>query len=261
MIGHDAVRAELERHLPQVVLLRGPVSVGKRTLADHLIRHHGVAEHDVRRVDKLTADVARDLRSFVCVAPMGRRKVVIIDLDDASETALNVLLKTLEEPPPWAAFLLTAAHPTLDTIASRAMTYRMGLLSEEQLFLVLTGRLGMEQKAAERAARLGRGQVDAAQAVGETDANRARVLGALKAVKDSDPDLLDRVLSSWTEVDHELLGTWAAEAMCKRWRVFSADESFGLADTAIPRKLLSSLRLGARAKLSAVVALAPLVSR
>ncbi len=54
---------------------------------------------------------------------LGMRKVYLVDADALNEQGQNALLKSLEEPPPYAIFLLTAlsARHLLPTIVSRAV--------------------------------------------------------------------------------------------------------------------------------------------
>jgi len=68
----------------------------------------------------------RDLRDKINFSPsIGRYKVYIIDeVHMLSDAAFNALLKTLEEPPPYAIFVLatTEAHKVPATVASRCQT-------------------------------------------------------------------------------------------------------------------------------------------
>ena len=72
-------------------------------------------------------DAVRDLREKVGLAPsQGRFKVYIIDeVHMLTTEAFNALLKTLEEPPPHAVFILatTEAHKLPETIISRTQTF------------------------------------------------------------------------------------------------------------------------------------------
>src|SRR5436190_12771728 len=70
----------------------------------------------------------------------GRRRVVIVDGADAlMPEAQNVLLKTLEEPPPASVFVLVTARPDvlLPTVRSRCQRLRFGPLSAQDVAAVL----------------------------------------------------------------------------------------------------------------------------
>lgn len=73
-------------------------------------------------------DDARALRDKITSAPsMGRYKVYIIDeVHMLTTEAFNALLKTLEEPPPHAIFILatTEAHKLPETIVSRTQSFK-----------------------------------------------------------------------------------------------------------------------------------------
>lgn len=92
----------------------------------HLIR---IGSHpDVivfSRPRELLAEEARELLERMMTSPQrGRRKVVILDAaEQFNPTVANLLLKTLEEPPPWGQFLLLTDSPEslLPTIRSRTL--------------------------------------------------------------------------------------------------------------------------------------------
>lgn len=245
-------------YLPSVVLLRGPRSVGKRTLAQALVRHHGCLSLETRTILTLTMDEAREIKGLCGRAPMGPIRSFIIRLDGADDRALNAMLKVLEEPPDSARFLILAEGPVLPTIASRAITYRMGLLSDAEMSSVLNGQ-GMDGTALASAVINGRGQVDKATGVYDIEAGKARVLTAIKAISTKDRDLLDRALPDWGPATHTLLVTWCVETSTRQWRVFAERESFGMAGTNVPLELLTNLRFNARSKLMARVAIEQLI--
>ncbi len=67
---------------------------------------------------------------------IGRRRVYILEkADRLTEPAANSLLKSLEEPPPYALFLLLAPHPArvLPTIVSRCQIVRLGAVPKPVL--------------------------------------------------------------------------------------------------------------------------------
>jgi DNA polymerase-3 subunit delta' len=91
---------------------------------------------------------------------MGRRKVyVIVYAEELAEDAGNRLLKTLEEPPGFVLFLLTAIERggVLPTIASRCQELRLRPAPREQLASALTA-MGTEPDRAIQLAALAGGR-------------------------------------------------------------------------------------------------------
>jgi hypothetical protein len=90
----------------------------------------------LRSPDKREISVkqARELRQEVWITPNeAARKVFLIPEADTMNTeAQNALLKVLEEPPPYAAFLLLGQNPGafLPTVRSRCLTLRLGAEAE-----------------------------------------------------------------------------------------------------------------------------------
>ena len=79
---------------------------------------------------EISVKQARELRQEVWITPNeASRKVFLIpEADTMSIEAQNALLKVLEEPPPYASFLLLGANPGafLPTVRSRCLTLRLG---------------------------------------------------------------------------------------------------------------------------------------
>ena len=91
---------------------------------------------------------------------MGRRKVyVIVYAEELAEDAGNRLLKTLEEPPGFVLFLLTAIERggVLPTIASRCQELRLRPAPREQLASALS-TMGIEAERALQLAALAGGR-------------------------------------------------------------------------------------------------------
>jgi DNA polymerase-3 subunit delta' len=110
----------------------------------------------------------------------GERSVYVIEAADAlAEESQNALLKTLEEPPPYAHLLLISSEPEalLETVRSRCQTVR---------FTALRRRLIEQRLAAER--DLPPGTATALAALADGDLDRARFLA-------SDPGIRLRELS------------------------------------------------------------------
>ncbi len=135
-----------------------------------------IAINEGRFLDLIEIDAAsntgvddmRDLRDKINFAPNnGRYKVYIIDeVHMLSTAAFNALLKTLEEPPPHAMFILatTEEHKVPVTIKSRCQQFNFRLLSvaeiEQRLaWLAEKEDLTIEPEAMALIARQGGGSV------------------------------------------------------------------------------------------------------
>lgn len=142
IIGQEHITDTLTQALKQgkishAYLFTGPRGVGKTSIARILAHevnglpytddsaHMDIIEIDAasnRRIDEI-----RELRDKVHVAPTSAKyKVYIIDeVHMLTKEAFNALLKTLEEPPAHAVFILatTDAHKLPDTIVSRTQRY------------------------------------------------------------------------------------------------------------------------------------------
>jgi hypothetical protein len=256
ILGHDRTKKILEQSLPEVALLMGPRSTGKTTLCREAAKAAGILAADTVTHEKLNADAARDITRFLSTTPMGPAKCVIARLDSASESALNALLKTIEEPPARAHILLTTSSATMLTIQSRARLFPSGSLPPQILSEILRGK-GMAPEEATRAAAMSNGTVASALAASASiEAARPPVLAALKATATGDEDLMANAMTKWGDAEGRLLATWAHEAATGRWSVFDGDsETFGLHASEVPRRIRASQALGARPKITARLAL------
>ena len=126
---------------------------------------------DILEIDAASnngVDEIRDLREKVKYPPVaGRYKVYIIDeVHMLSPSAFNALLKTLEEPPSHAVFILatTEVHKLPATILSRCLRFDFGLVSVADLSTLLkkvfkNENINAEDSAVEVIARAGEGSV------------------------------------------------------------------------------------------------------
>jgi DNA polymerase-3 subunit gamma/tau len=117
--------------IPHALLFTGSRGTGKTTVARIFARAIGASEMDVYEIDAASnrgIDDIRELREAVHALPYeSPYKVYIIDeVHMLTKEAFNALLKTLEEPPPHAVFVLatTEEDKLLETITSRCQVFR-----------------------------------------------------------------------------------------------------------------------------------------
>ncbi len=195
VIGHDWAVKQLQqavaRHeLSHALLITGPESVGKRTLALTLAksllctaeapeRPCGVCSA-CRRVDSgnhldlllvdpesagkgVKIDQIRALERFLSLTPhTGQHKITLVSaLEMMNPNAANALLKTLEEPPSYAHLILLAsdADTLLPTIISRSQHFPLRTLPGATIQRALVKHWGVAEAEAQRLARLSGGRL------------------------------------------------------------------------------------------------------
>lgn len=144
VVGQQAITNTLQNaiannHLAQALLFCGPRGVGKTSCARILAKQINTDEHtsadedfafNVFELDAASNNSVDDIRSLidqVRIPPqVGTYKVYIIDeVHMLSQAAFNAFLKTLEEPPKHAIFILatTEKHKIIPTILSRCQIF------------------------------------------------------------------------------------------------------------------------------------------
>ena len=166
------------QHLAQAFLFCGPRGVGKTTCARILAKTINCQDlqadtepcnecescksfntsssfniHELDAASNNSVDDIRNLVEQVRYAPQsGKYKIYIIDeVHMLSNAAFNAFLKTLEEPPKYAIFILatTEKHKIIPTILSRCQIFDFNRIQVEDISQHLSGIAGKEEIEAE----------------------------------------------------------------------------------------------------------------
>jgi DNA polymerase III subunit delta' len=195
LLGHDWAIDLLQAHIGQdevrhAYLFCGAPGIGRRTLALRFVQalncpspsQPGVPCRSCltcRQIEKmqysdllvvqaeqegrtLKVDQIRELQHSLALAPyQGSYKVaLLLRFEEAHPSAMNALLKTLEEPAPQVIILLTADSPEnlLPTIVSRCEVLRLRPISLEQVSQGLQDRNGLPPEEARLLAHISGGR-------------------------------------------------------------------------------------------------------
>ena len=159
-------------------------------------------------------DSIRDLREKVMMPPStGKYKVYVMDEAHMLTTeAFNALLKTLEEPPPYAVFVLatTDVHKMLPTVLSRCQRFDFKRITTRQIvehleYVAEQEHVTVERSAAELIARAAAGGMrdalsllDQAIAYAGDDISLAQIQAMLGV---ADPRAVQKLITAVAELD------------------------------------------------------------
>jgi len=157
VVGQEKVTSTLlngisSGQLAQAFLFCGPRGVGKTTCARILAKAvnaedptklDSIPDEDLNifELDAASNNSVEDIRNLidqVRIAPTAGKKFKVYIIDEVhmlSQAAFNAFLKTLEEPPSYAIFILatTEKHKILPTIISRCQVYDFNRISTKDM--------------------------------------------------------------------------------------------------------------------------------
>jgi DNA polymerase-3 subunit gamma/tau len=174
VIGQDHVVKVLENSIKSgaiahAYLFAGTRGTGKTSVARIFAHEIGTSEHDLYEMDAASnrgIDDIREIREGVNTVPFeSKYKVYIIDeAHMLTKEAFNALLKTLEEPPAHAVFILatTETEKLPETVVSRCQTFtfkkpNQEILRESSIAIAKKEGFTLEPAAADLVALLGDG--------------------------------------------------------------------------------------------------------
>lgn len=183
VVGQDSITSTLKNaiksgQIAQAFLFCGPRGVGKTTCArifakalncenpgedfepcnecPSCLQFNASTSFNVYELDAASNNSVDDIRSLVeqvRIPPQGAKyKVYIIDeVHMLSNQAFNAFLKTLEEPPAYAKFIMatTEKHKIIPTILSRCQVYDFKRIKDDDIIRHLKFVADSEQVAAE----------------------------------------------------------------------------------------------------------------
>jgi DNA polymerase-3 subunit delta' len=198
----DAGRIRLGEHGPGMThawLITGPPGSGRSTAATcfasalvcpedgcgvcqacRTVPYNGHSDVEVVTTDSLsyTKGEAKDLVVRAAMSPISGPWHVIVmeDADRLTDEAVNVLLKTLEEPPPHTVWVLCApsVEDVLPTIVSRTRHVPLRTPSTTDVTQLLIDNYGVDMAMASFAARASQGHIGRARALARDEHARLR---------------------------------------------------------------------------------------
>jgi len=170
VVGQDHITSTLKNaidnnQLAQAMLFCGPRGVGKTTCARILAKKINDFDDDdhphlnIFELDAASNNSVEDIRNLIDQVryppQQGKYKVYIIDeVHMLSNAAFNAFLKTLEEPPGYAIFILatTEKQKVIPTILSRCQIFDFSRIGESDIVTHLKGVAEKEGIKAEQEA-------------------------------------------------------------------------------------------------------------
>lgn len=209
------------------LLLRGPPGVGKWSAASEYARELSPAPRFFQT--KVRMGDVREIVEIYSHRPLGGRAVVsVINLDETTDQGQTALLKTLEDPPSWAAQILCASREPLRTVVSRCRTVWFAALDREQVFESLREQ-GISAVVATSVAPLCRGAPGRGEYLAGVLEGKSRALSVVQALERRDRLTMLELAASLTDQEYDALHMWCLEVIA-RWPHIFSDAELDLAE-------------------------------
>jgi DNA polymerase-3 subunit gamma/tau len=262
VVGQKHVTDILTRSLAQgriahAYLLTGPKGVGKTSIARILAHEINKLPYsdDSAHLDIIEIDAAsnngvediRDLREKVQIAPVSAdKKIYIIDeVHMLSKAAFNALLKTLEEPPEHAVFILatTDVDKLPATIISRTQQFSFRAISSSDAvqhlkFIAEQEKITINDSALELIALRGDGSFrDSISLLDQLQGLADEKTGITK-------ELVEQALGlAPSELVHQLLDAHEAKDLSKIVSLLDDSEQSGIQTVVLCSQLIQAIRM------------------
>jgi DNA polymerase-3 subunit gamma/tau len=261
IVGQGHVTDILSRSLAQGIiahayLLTGPRGTGKTSIArilaheiNQLPYNEETPHLDIIEIDAASnngVEDVRELRDKVQIAPVSAdKKVYIIDeVHMLSKAAFNALLKTLEEPPEHAVFILatTDSDKLPATIISRTQRFNFRAIAPPDAakhlrFIADSEKINIDDTALELIALRGDGSFrDSISLLDQLQSTADKKTGITRA-------LVEQMLGlAPTELVQQLLDAYEAKDLQTLVRLLDESEQSGVQSTVLASQLIQSIR-------------------
>ncbi|HEY5695818.1 MAG TPA: DNA polymerase III subunit gamma/tau [Candidatus Saccharimonadales bacterium] len=261
IVGQEHVTDILQRSLAagrisHAYLLTGPKGVGKTSIARILAHEINKLPYndDSTHLDIIEIDAAsnngvediRELRDKVQIAPVSAaKKVYIIDeVHMLSKAAFNALLKTLEEPPEHAVFILatTDVDKLPATIISRTQRFSFRPISTKDAikhlkYIATTEGITIDDAALELIAQRGDGSFR--DSISLLD----QLTSLASDTKSITKELIEQTLGlAPSELVNQLLEAYESHNLAQIVALLNASEQSGIQPTVLSSQLVQTLR-------------------